>query len=248
MQYRYNGDDSSLAGWQKNFSSVPGGPSGNGEAVYRSAVDRFASSGGSAIDVGCGLGRFIPTLTKYCEQVVCLDPDPHRSMACWIKHERVGVHVINSTTSKFIERHPGRQFDLVICSQVLQHISHAVCASLLRDVRQLVKPTGSAMISTSHDVEERFFFATENRRPHNREDFDRYADDCENQTAGLPVRKFTKQAFISSISAAGFAVTEWQQFRFPTMEYLPKHATDLGVSQDAAREVGTSQYAVVRPV
>jgi hypothetical protein len=117
---------------------------------------------------------------------------------------------------------------------------------LLGDVRELLAPGGIAVIGTTHFGEERFG-AEADAAPQDRGDFDRYAEASAAQDKGIPVRMFSKDSLLREIERAGLEAVVWRPFSYVRPESLDRVAAMYGVTVDQVRDVGLSQYAVVRP-
>ncbi|MFM1930756.1 MAG: hypothetical protein RL226_59 [Bacteroidota bacterium] len=105
----------------------------------------------SALDVGCGSGRWSIYLSRYVKHVEAIDP----SEACLVAARNTG-HLsnvrISQASADSIPFAPG-QFDLVVCLGVLHHIPDTEGA--LRDVCMQVKRGGKLLLYLYYDLSDR---------------------------------------------------------------------------------------------
>lgn len=109
------------------------------------AVRRFAQSGGRAIEVGPGSGIYIPTLTEEffevyvadCERIY-LEPIERRYA------DNTSVHIVQDDITA--SRLPKEHFDLVLCTEVVEHIADSRAAFL--HIARILKPQGILVLST----------------------------------------------------------------------------------------------------
>lgn len=97
---------------------------------------------GSALDVGCGIGRLTPTIAAHAERVVALDMTPRMlEAAC-----RACAGLRNVQFHRYNARRlpwGSSRFDVAVCVWVLMHVLDdaelsAVCRGLARSARYLV--------------------------------------------------------------------------------------------------------------
>jgi SAM-dependent methyltransferase len=248
QSYTYHGNDDALASWTAMFTSRNGDGRGDHEENFLSAIKLAAAckSGGAFLDVGSGLGRIIDQVKPYAGRVTGLEPDHDRFTACkngFAADKR--IEILKTTSWDYVRSHPGRNFDFVTLSMVLQHVSTRACQQILSNVRELTAPDGVAIVSTTHLIEERFTYESD-PAPHDVGEFDRYADRSESQDRGIPVRWFSKESFFREIEQAGLEVIVWQEFSYVRPENVPTIASLYGFTVDQVRDLGVSQYAVVR--
>jgi len=134
---------------------------------------------------------------------------------------------------------------MVVVSMVAQHVPAAICDRILADVHDLLASDGVGMIGTTQQEVERFTRQSD-QTPLDPDAFDRYAADSASQDQGIPVRQFSRESFLAALDRAGLEVVRWGQFSYIRPEKLGWFARWMGSSAEAIRDVGTSQYAVVR--
>ncbi len=223
--YRYNARDDAMTAWNSNFTSRCGDGSGDPEDDYFTTLRLMAACRPQAqlLDIGCGLGRIVGLLRHEVAGIVGLEPDPERFAASRADfHDGDRVEILNCSSDRYKLEHPSRTFDMVVVSMVIQHVSTETCDRILADVHDLLAADGVGMVATTQQEVERFTRQSD-QAPLDRDAFDRYA-----------------------VDRAGLAVVRWGQFSYIRPEKLCWFADWMGSSPDAIRDVGTSQYAVVR--
>jgi SAM-dependent methyltransferase len=246
--YRYNARDDDLVAWNRNFTSRHGDGGGDPEEHYLSTLRLVAACRPrpQLLDIGCGLGRVIDLLRYDVGSIVGLEPDPER-----FGHSRAAFHdgdrvvILDCPSDRYKSEQPGRTFDIVVVSMVIQHVSTATCDRILADVHDLLAADGIGVIATTQQDQERFTRQSD-PTPLSRETFDDYAADSSAQAAGIPVRQFSKASFLGALQQAGLDSLHWGQFSYIRPEKLGWFSRWMNASVDAIRDVGTSQYAVVR--
>jgi len=246
--YKYNASDDGLAEYLKCFTSRNGDGSGDHEENFLSCLKlvAYCKSGCEFLDVGSGHGRIVDIIRPYAAHVVALEPDTERFRSC--RNGFLGVHnvdVHNTVSSEYRVANPEKKFDVITLSMVQQHISTRQSQDILEDIRDLLAPDGLAIISTTHFFDERFLYQGR-FVPVSMNEFDRYAEDTSNQAWGIPVRMFSKKSFHHAILRASLKVIMWNQFSYLRPEKVEAFANQYSVPADAIRDIGYSQFAVVK--
>jgi protein-L-isoaspartate O-methyltransferase len=246
--YRYNAGDDQMVAWNRNFTSRIGDGSGDPEEEYLATL-RFVAAckpRSELLDIGCGLGRVVDVMRHDVASIVGLEPDADRFGTCHASfHDGGRIQIHHCTSADYRAAHPGRRFDIVVVSMVIQHVPTRTCDLILADVPELLADDGIGVIATTQQDAERFTFQSD-QTPRSREAFDRYASDSSDQTHGIPVRQFSKASFLAALDRAGLDMVRWGQFSYLRPEKLGWFAKWMGSTTDAIKDVATSQYAVVR--
>lgn len=110
-------------------------------------VDALRSGGrrGRALEVGPGSGIYLKALAELCGEVMATDIED-----AYLKHLRplasqygnVSLLVDDITHSAL----PSGSFDLILCSEVVEHIADSKAA--IGEMRRLLKPGGTLVLST----------------------------------------------------------------------------------------------------
>ncbi|MDG9852373.1 class I SAM-dependent methyltransferase [Pseudomonas nitroreducens] len=246
--YKYNANDDAISLWQKNFTSRIGDGSGDPEEEFLTYVKLVAQLKPTTpwLEIGCGLGRMIELLDTERNAIIGLEPDQDRFSDCKKRYRGKGnIEIFNITSRELRKTQPAARFDLILNSMVLQHVSTGICDEILQDIRELLSPDGVALVSTTQNCKELFTFQSSPKHQ-TRQEFDDYAANPGQQSFGIPVRKFSKDSFLSALDSNGLAVLHWGQFSYIRPEKVDWFANQYQVSSSDIRDVGDSQYALLR--
>ena len=113
---------------------------------------RYISGARTALEIGCGVGEFLDTLSRSGWSVVGLEPNPS---AVESGRKTFGLDIRHGTLR------PGlfepAQFECVLLRQVLEHVPRP--SELLTEIRRILRPGGLLFVSTpNHDSLDRFLF------------------------------------------------------------------------------------------
>lgn len=109
----------------------------------------------TAVDIGCGAGILSESLGRLgFQRVQGIDPTPKcielaEAHLDQLKDEELAARVKynNTTMEQFLEDHPETKFDLVCCSEVIEHVHNQ--EKFLQDCIRLAKPnTGLLFVSS----------------------------------------------------------------------------------------------------
>lgn len=111
------------------------------DALRHSVSDRHER----AIEVGPGSGVYLPTLANLYDEVIALDIE--QSYLNHLNH-LTNVHknlelIIDDITASNM---PDATFDLVLCTEVVEHIPNSLSA--LQEIHRLLRPGGTLLLST----------------------------------------------------------------------------------------------------
>ena len=246
--YTYNASDEEISDYLRVFTSRIGDGTGDPEEEYLSLLKVIVACRANAryLDIGSGWGRIIDIVHPSAAVLVGLEPDTRRFAHCFkTYHDGGRTCIFNTSSLEFRTAYPQERFDVITLSMVLQHVATSVCDQILLDVRELLAPDGLAIIATTQQERERFIFQFD-KTIQTVEAFDRYALESLDQPFGLPVRYFSKISFQQALERAGLQVVHWGQFSYIRPERLEGFAAFSNTTPDAIRDVGDSQYAVVK--
>jgi 2-polyprenyl-3-methyl-5-hydroxy-6-metoxy-1,4-benzoquinol methylase len=111
------------------------------ELVYRHLPDKC----GRALEVGPGSGVYLPLLAAMFNEVVASDVEPaylRHAHALTAVHDNLALEVDDITATRL----PAGSFDLVLCSEVIEHIANSQAA--LVNMARLLAPGGVLVLST----------------------------------------------------------------------------------------------------
>ncbi len=100
---------------------------------------------GRALEVGFGSGVYLSTLAEQFEQVVGCDVESiylNHSKPLALKYPNLSLVYDDITSTKL----PRSSFDLVLCTEVVEHMSDSAVA--LANMHDLLKPGGTLVLST----------------------------------------------------------------------------------------------------
>jgi len=113
------------------------------------------------LDVGCGFGGLLLVLQNYFDEVFGIDIN--KEYVKWAKKRAVRSKVICGNAIKL--PWPDRYFDLVICTDVFEHISYEEQEFALSELMRVLKPGGHGFLTVPNklqifDEHNYAFFAT----------------------------------------------------------------------------------------
>lgn len=100
---------------------------------------------GRALEVGFGAGVYLPTLAESYREVVATDLDQaHLEYVrpLLVRYPNLRLETDDITASRL----PDGSFDLILCSEVLEHIPDST--RVIAGIRRLIKPGGILVLST----------------------------------------------------------------------------------------------------
>lgn len=97
---------------------------------------------GTVIELGCGLGAWVPVVQSVGADYVGADAIPERITYCRRTWKNVEFHLADCRTFRL----PDRTFDAVLIVTVLQHLPFDDAACVLRTAEILLKPGGRAVL------------------------------------------------------------------------------------------------------
>jgi ubiquinone/menaquinone biosynthesis C-methylase UbiE len=115
------------------------------EAMYQMLPALTADS--TVLEIGCGAGLFCFDLAQRAGRVVGIDIsavvlDFARRVQAHLRCQNVVLQPGDAEQLPF----PDREFDLIVCSEVLEHLLDP--ANALREMRRVVKDTGTVIVTT----------------------------------------------------------------------------------------------------
>jgi len=103
----------------------------------------------SMLDYGCGEGRLILRYKKYFKNITAIEPDKHRFEIAKENIEKTdnSVRMLNGYYNDF---NLNDQFDLILCSHIIQHISNIDVEKVFNDIYNGLKIGGKCFLMTTH--------------------------------------------------------------------------------------------------
>lgn len=250
-EYVYQDKEATMPTLSAMLTSRMGDGSGDHEAGFLDRVNLIAAarSSGALIDIGCGRGRIAEAAADIVREVVALEPDPGRCN--WTREllaDRDNVSVHQQMTGEYIADNPGKQFDVVVLSMVVQHLSTHNVTALINDIATLTCPGGLALISTTHALEKAKCFTYQHVEAAriDEQEFNAYADNpLSHDERGLPVHRFSRSEF-EAIVPASFECIHWEQYSYYRPEFLERFARVHQVEPQDLANQGNSQFMVLK--
>lgn len=233
------------------LTSRMGDGSGDHEAGFLDTINLIATarSSGALLDIGCGRGRITQSSADIMREVVALEPDPGRCN--WTREllaDRDNVSVHQQMTYEYIAENPGKQFDVVVLSMVVQHLSTHNVTKLLDDITTLTCEGGIALISTTHALDKAKCFTYQHVEAAriDEEEFNSYADNPQSHDdRGLPVHRFSRAEF-EALAPPAFDIIHWSQYSYYRPEFLDRFARVHQVEPEDLANQGNSQFMVLK--
>ena len=101
----------------------------------------------TALEVGPGSGIYLPTLLKHFDSVMASDVEHsylNHVRRKYVDEPRLQLHVDDICETQM----PQSSFDLILCSEVLEHIPPARTEAALTSIAKLLRPGGFLILST----------------------------------------------------------------------------------------------------
>ena len=169
------------------------------------AVDRRGKP--RMLDLGCGMGRLLPVFAPHAESIFALEPDPSRyagAVETAKTLQTLPVEVVNGDSS-FLR--PDQEFDVVLSSHVLQHISNETADRMIADIAAHTAPGGCILVTTTHTHEPEDILSLEYfegmERVSKRVDEAEFAESFSREGV-LPVRMFAEDSVPKLFAKHGF--------------------------------------------
>jgi ubiquinone/menaquinone biosynthesis C-methylase UbiE len=96
-----------------------------------------------ALDFGCGTGRFINTLSRYCADVMAVDKEP-AMVAAAKAYAPAGTRIEVCRPTKVPA--PAAAFDFVLCSSVLCVTVSELLEAIVNELARVTRPGGTLML------------------------------------------------------------------------------------------------------
>lgn len=251
MTYTYHDDDSGLKNFNNNFYDLK---SNNifPEHDYIDTILNYIDKDYSIIEIGCGTNR-IGNIIKnnkndIIKEYIGLEPDKTRYNESK-NNETQKFKYFNQFSNDYIKNNPTKKFDIVIVSQVIQHVSTKLAIEIIGDAQKLLKLNGKLLLSTTHVPNEFFSYSNKPIISDSKDNFDKYCN-LNKSNNGLPVHFFSRDSLINYIQVfSDLIVLEWHQYAFPKKESLKImgnifHNNNLNI----VKKNGQSQFVVCKKI
>jgi len=205
------------------------------------------------LDAGAGLGRLTFRYASLFRSVVAVEPDPDRYTSCrWflsrtsLQHpER--IQFVNGLVDDL--RGMSGTFDIAISSHVIQHIAIPTARAYFRRIRDLLKPDGVFVVSTTNVPHAAYGYEVyrpgQGTFPISETEFNVLG--LTPNASGLPVRRFSAKRLRQELEEAGFRPRRWFGFSYIRPQHTGFIAKQYGMSSELLQDVPVSQGFVVEP-
>ena len=190
------------------------------EAKSLSDARRKAGQKVQLLDLGCGMGRLFQTFAGIADEITGAEPDPGRFAGAEKEAHRVSdetgtpVTVLNGDASALPD---GKQFDLILSSHVMQHITCRMAEDLIKTMAEKLRPEGLLILTTTYTDSSEDRFSGEGWKDGqrwsqyvSREEFDSLFG-CEGM---LPVRMFSSQSLCALAENAGLELIQTSRYHY----------------------------------
>ena len=162
---------------------------------------KIEDSNGLMLDVGCGEGRHIFGVMESYPQMKCIGIDPHKDSLKKAEEGYEYFQSISNAGAEFMEASayclpfPDDTFDLVVCSEVLEHLHEYMDA--VKEIERVLKKGGKFYASVPASWPERICWAL--------------SKEYQNQPGGH-LRIFNQKDLVTEIEGVGFNILSTEKF------------------------------------
>lgn len=116
------------------------------ERIYKYVADTFKDKGEAVLDYGCGSGYGTVLLSKYFKNVSGIDVSQETINYCKSNFKKDNLHF--SVFDPLLQPFPNDSFDFIFSFQVFEHIPLDQVEIYIRNVKNMLRPGGKAIITT----------------------------------------------------------------------------------------------------
>lgn len=101
------------------------------------------------LDLGCGEGRLTLRYKNKFSEIIAIEPDESRfnRAKTHIEKTKENVEMFNGYYKDYEGR---KEFDFILCSHILQHVSIITVKDILRDIHDGLTEKGTCVLFTTH--------------------------------------------------------------------------------------------------
>lgn len=119
------------------------------EEVFSHAENFLTGEEISMLDIGCGDGRLFERFKTQVDEIKGLEPDPGRIEKAKDRDTDMDVDLVSEG---FLEADLQSEFDLIVCSHVLQHVETRNLERFAEKLYSKLEEEGILVITTSHST------------------------------------------------------------------------------------------------
>lgn len=97
------------------------------------------------LDVGCGRGWLSNLLTKYGNVTAI---EPIKPVAEYAKRLFPDIHIQSGTAEDLLQQNLQQTFDIIVCSEVIEHVPDNQKSDFINTIKLLLKPHGFLILTT----------------------------------------------------------------------------------------------------
>lgn len=174
----------------------------------------------SVLDLGCGCGRLMPRFAALFSSVTGLEPDRERcdaAMELILDQDLENATALCMDLQEYREEFPNQTFDIILCSHVFQHMTHASACSILEDLKHVMHPDSVCILTTTFTQGRRNLYTEEFLSDGSRVVLDTDEDGFDRAVADpdkLAVCLFARPWMERFLNSCGLQVKTFQAYHF----------------------------------
>lgn len=223
--------------------------------VKNSIRESFSSLPISLLDLGCGESRLLIEFKDYYDSALGIDLDKTRLNKGREKVKTLGIdHKISYLHTSSMNLNMDNSFDVVICSQVIQHTNPFTYKKIVNDIYRMLKKGGICYLSTSHSIEGEhvytFTYEEKNVVKNKRisyEDF--FSITLEEKQTGLPCCSYNQDLLKKELNDIGFIIKKFEVFHVDNEELVKEKSVQvddyINESNERQRMYGKDMYFIL---
>lgn len=116
--------------------------SSRGEAIYQNKLKFITASNDRVLDLGCGYGALLSSLSHHFKEVHGLDVEADRVK---ISKLRTGLPIVQADATN--TPYPDKYFDLITIVDVMEHVPMGTQLLVMNEVRRILKSDGKVYLT-----------------------------------------------------------------------------------------------------
>lgn len=114
--------------------------------IYKYVADRFGDKEAVVLDYGCGSGYGTSLLSHYFKRAFGVDVSTETIDFCKKNYNKENLEF--SVLDPFLQPFPNNSFDFIFSFQVFEHVPLDQVETYVKNVKNMLKPNGKAIITT----------------------------------------------------------------------------------------------------
>lgn len=116
--------------------------SSRGEAIYQNKLKAITASNARVLDLGCGYGAQLNSLSQHFKEVHGLDVEADRVK---VSKLRTGLPIVQADAAN--TPYPNEYFDLITIVDVMEHVPRSAQLLIMKEVRRILKSDGKVYLT-----------------------------------------------------------------------------------------------------